>query len=232
MKKLFLALALLFLALPTFAQEPSPYEIALQRIEEARVSGAAILNLSNIGLEELPPEIDTLVVLRELYLPYNQLRTLPPEIAKLENLEVLQLNYNEITYLPPEIASLHKLKWLELASNQLSYLPDEFENLTNLCMLNLRDNQLTHLPTIIHKFHQHYDSPCGGVGLFIEGNPLISPPPEVIAQGTPAILDYLRNEAWWHLQRLIVGGVSSIGIVAAIVLGLRWRIQRGKKKKT
>ena len=33
-----------------------------------------------------------------------------------------------------------------------------------------------------------------------QNNPLISPPPEVIAQGKEAILDYLRNEAWWHLQ--------------------------------
>jgi hypothetical protein len=43
-------------------------------------------------------------------------------------------------------------------------------------------------------------------------------------------LDYLENEAWWHLQRLIVGGASSFGLVPAIVLGIRWR-QQGKQKK-
>jgi hypothetical protein len=72
-----------------------------------------------------------------------------------------------------------------------------------------------------------------GCYLFFDGNPLISPPEEVIAQGTPAILAYLRNQAWWHLQRLIIGGVSGIGFLTIVFLALRWRYRRqyGKKKK-
>jgi hypothetical protein len=52
-----------------------------------------------------------------------------------------------------------------------------------------------------------------------------------IQVATPAILDYLRNEAWWHLQRLIAGAASSVGLVAALVLGLRWKNRRGRKEK-
>jgi hypothetical protein len=62
-------------------------------------------------------------------------------------------------------------------------------------------------------------------------NDLISPPQEVIAQGTPAILEYLRNEAWWHVKKLIAGGAGFVGAVAAILLALRWRGRRGYEKK-
>ena len=67
--------------------------------------------------------------------------------------------------------------------------------------------------------------------LSVAGNPLLFPPEEVTVEGTLAILDYLRNEAWWHLQRLIAGGAGFVGIVVAIVLGLRWRNRRGYEKK-
>lgn len=94
------------------------------------------------------------------------------------------------------------------------------------------NNQFIHLPISLGTLVNLNDKPeCSLSGLMFSNNPLISPPPEVIAQGTPAILDYLRNEAWWHLQRLILGAVSSVGIVAAVVLGLRWRNQRRKGKK-
>jgi hypothetical protein len=69
-----------------------------------------------------------------------------------------------------------------------------------------------------------------GCWLEVEDNPLISPPQEVIEEGTTAILDNLENEAWWHLQRLIISAATGFGIVAAFILGTRWR-NRGKQKR-
>jgi len=66
--------------------------------------------------------------------------------------------------------------------------------------------------------------------LYFADNPLISPPPEVIAQGTPAILDYLRNQVWWHLQRLILSVATGIGILTILILGIRWRMRRVYRK--
>jgi hypothetical protein len=60
---------------------------------------------------------------------------------------------------------------------------------------------------------------------------LISPPPEVVVQGTGAILEYLRNQAWYHLQRLIIGGASGIGLLALLILGWRFRQNRLTSKK-
>jgi len=44
--------------------EKSGYEIALERIEEARLTGATRLEFNNLGLTELPPEIGQLKSLK------------------------------------------------------------------------------------------------------------------------------------------------------------------------
>jgi hypothetical protein len=223
--------------LPTQAQDdtPTPYEIALQRIEEARVSGATYLGLSGLGLEELPPEIGKLVNLQELMLYGNRLESLPPEIGKLKNLQLLELGDNQLRSLPAEISDLKGLQGLGLYGNQLASLPPEIAQLESLCRLLLSNNNLQSLPFTLGNLSKLAinDDNCndGFTGLSLDGNPLISPPPEVVAQGTSAILEYLRNEAWWHLQRLIAGGAGAVGIVAALVLGLRWKNRRGYKKK-
>src|SRR5688572_27352583 len=104
MRKLFLLALLLCLTLPSLAQDNTltPYEIALQRIEEAEASGATELDLSNLGLTELPPEIGNLTGLQSLALMSNQLSSLPPEFGNLTGLYELSLNDNQLSSLPPE----------------------------------------------------------------------------------------------------------------------------------
>jgi internalin A len=269
-----LFICLLLCGLISAQENQTPYEIALERIEEAEASGTKVLNLSNMNLAELPPEIGNLSVLedlslygnslsslppeignllslKELYLDVNQLQSLPPEIGRLRNLTRLFIAHNKLTSLPPEIGNLQNLDtlWLSgnllqslpseishlsrlhamiLADNQLSSLPLELASMDNLCVLDLRRNQFRHIPSFLLELQLMYKAaPCT---FSIADNPLISPPPEVIAQGTPAILTYLRNEAWWHLQKLIVSGGAALGLVIIGILGLRWRKRRGKKK--
>jgi internalin A len=277
---IFLALLFCF-ALPNSAQDTTqtPYEIALQRIEEAEADGATSLDLSSLGLTELPPEIGNLTNLQHLFLNFNQLMSLPSEIGNLSNLQSLNLENNKLTSLSPEIGNLSNLYALFLeenqlqslppeignlsslqsfhlngnalsdlpremdklsnlqalwvSNNQLSDLPDTFVDLQALCILDISHNQFRALPIVLGQLHNLQDNCSGYQNIrtnLVEGNPLISPPAEVIAQGTLAILDYLENEAWWHLQRLIVGGASSLGLVAAFILGMRWR-HRGKGKR-
>ena len=87
--RLFLLFIICWLALPLQAQEEdrTPYEIALQRIEEARITGAEELDLSNLDLKEVPPEIGQLTSLCRLNLMNNELRRLPTEIGSLSRLE-------------------------------------------------------------------------------------------------------------------------------------------------
>jgi Leucine-rich repeat (LRR) protein len=237
MRKFFSALLLFLLACGVVSaqNEQTPYEIALQRIEEARVSGATELDLGSFGLSTLPPEIGVLENLLGLHLWNNRLTTVPPEVGNLSNLVWLNLGNNQITHLPPEIGNLQNLQLLELHNNQLSNLPTEISHLQKLCYLGIRENEFYQLPIFLYELQQletanacYSDAPTG---IHLDNNPLISPPPKVVSLGTAAILEYLRNEAWWHLQRLIAGGASFAGILAAAILGLLWKSRRGKGKK-
>src|SRR5688500_18243192 len=114
MKRLLWGLIVLLLwAMPMRAQDMTPdggYQEALVRIEDARVHGMTELNLSGLGLTELPPEIGQLTRLSWLRLDKNQLADLPPEIVQLPNLRALALAENQLTSLPPEVVQLSQLE--------------------------------------------------------------------------------------------------------------------------
>ncbi len=78
---------------------------------------------------------------------------------------LLQLSLDELklTQLPSELWQFTSLQGLYLHDNQLSDLPPELGQLPNLEMLELADNPQLQIP-----------------------------PPEVVQQGTPAVLTYLR----------------------------------------
>ena len=151
------------------ARRPRERE-ARRRIEEAARTGAKELDLSEMELTALPPEIGRLQNLQVLDLRDNPLTALPPEIGQLQNLRELVLINNKLTTLPPEICSLRKLttlyfwgmpvlndlppeisqlqslQMLDLGINQLPALPPEVGQLQNLRNLRLFRNQLTTLP--------------------------------------------------------------------------------------
>ena len=125
---------------------PEPEAIALERIRRAAVEGATVLDLSDLGLTALPPEIGALTSLTELDLSRNQLTALPPAIGALASLTALDLSRNRLTALPPEIGSLTSLTELDLAGNRLTALPPELWRLPNLTGLDISDNPLPVLP--------------------------------------------------------------------------------------
>ncbi|MEO1668364.1 MAG: hypothetical protein AAFU54_27260, partial [Chloroflexota bacterium] len=64
-----LLIVLLVALLPGVAaaqDEPTPYEIALERIEAAARTNATALDLSGLELTEVPPEIGQLTALQRL----------------------------------------------------------------------------------------------------------------------------------------------------------------------
>ena len=231
--------------------ELTPYEVALERIAEVEANDGSELYLSNLGLTELPSEIGNLWNLQYLYLNNNllinlpseignlhnlrrletlnnQLSELPSEIGSLQNLEYLYLDNNQLSHLPSEIGNLHKLEVLHLFNSQIEELPAEIGQLEMLCSLDIRNNQVRSLPNELGRIRRLTPG-AWDCNLYIEGNPLVSPPDEVLEQGTEAILAYLRNQAWWHLQRMMVSIAGGIGLIAVAILGLRWRNRRGKR---
>ncbi|KIC76476.1 hypothetical protein DB41_GB00110, partial [Neochlamydia sp. TUME1] len=97
------------------------------------------LDLTEIGLTSLSPEIGQLPHLQTLNLENNQLTFLPAEIGQLPHLQTLNLENNQLTFLPAEIGQLFQLQWLHLNNNQLTTLPAEIGQLPHLQTLNLEN---------------------------------------------------------------------------------------------
>ncbi len=138
------------------------YQEALRRIQEAKEKELRSLDLGNLGITEVPPEVFELTQLTVLKLGeeyndddkitetvVNKISIIPKEIGNLINLEKLILNANAISALPPEIGNLNKLEVLALKDNHLTSLPDEFTNLTNLKRLHLNRNELREFPPFL-----------------------------------------------------------------------------------
>lgn len=129
------------------------YEQAFALIKQAEREQWTGLDLSGMGLYELPPEIGRLTQLEELTLGYrekplrfNYLQSVPSRIAHLTNLHTLDLRYNRLTALPDWMAQLTNLHTLYLSRLKLTELPSWMARLTNLRTLDLSSNQLTVLP--------------------------------------------------------------------------------------
>ncbi|MGB7416346.1 MAG: leucine-rich repeat domain-containing protein, partial [Thermosynechococcaceae cyanobacterium] len=105
------------------AQGEQGYAEAQRRIQTALETQATSLDLSQLSLTQVPPEIVQLTNLEWLNLDSNQLSSLPAEVVQLTNLQLLSLKSNQLSSLPAEIVQLTNLQGLDLDSNQLSSLP-------------------------------------------------------------------------------------------------------------
>ncbi|MBD1996457.1 leucine-rich repeat domain-containing protein [Leptolyngbya sp. FACHB-541] len=171
------------------------YREAEQSIEAARQEGATELDLSGMGLTELPEAIASLTLLRSLDLSNNQSMELPEAIASLTQLQSLNLFHNQLTELPEAIASLTQLQSLDLSNNQLMELPEAIAALTQLQELNLSRNQLTELPEAISSLTQLQE-------LNLSGNQLTELP-EAISSLTQLQKLYLQRNQLVQLPEIL-----------------------------
>lgn len=122
------------------------YQEALRRIEHAYYHHQSTLQLNNLNLRTIPPEIVYLSGLQELSLANNDIGKFPEIILELTNLKRLSLSGNHLISLPPGIGALNSLTSLRLNQNQITYLPTSISELKNVERLFLNANHLTTLP--------------------------------------------------------------------------------------
>jgi Leucine-rich repeat (LRR) protein len=121
-------------------------QLTLLPQEIGQLTALKWLDVGVNNIDRLPPVIDRLQELEELYCSYNLLTGLPHEIGTLKSLKVLFVNNNQLDSLPPEVNGLVELQTLSLASNRLTVLPSQAAAWKNLEVLNLSVNRLTDLP--------------------------------------------------------------------------------------
>ncbi|MBD2614514.1 hypothetical protein H6G94_25110 [Nostoc punctiforme FACHB-252] len=120
-----------------------------QRIEKAQREGAIELDLSGMGLTEMPEAIASLTQLQVLDLSSNQLTILPEAIGCLTQLKLLNLNDNKLTFLPNCLENLDKLEKIQLSSNYLDEIPQALRRLKFLKELYIPRNKLRTIPNWI-----------------------------------------------------------------------------------
>ncbi|XP_043213529.1 E3 ubiquitin-protein ligase LRSAM1-like [Amphibalanus amphitrite] len=133
-------------------------------------------------------QLADLVLLQVLRLDNNCLSVLSPGIASLGRLQVLNLSNNSLKHLPPALGQLQQLRQLICHDNALRGVPEAVGQLPLLTALDLRKNQLETLPALRNIARMSE--------LHVEDNEsLTSPPPEVVSQGSDAVIEFLCKEA-------------------------------------
>ena len=179
----------------------------LERIKHAARTKETVLNLSSENLTALPESLGQLTHLTVLDLHDNQLSIVPESLGQLTNLTTLDLYANQLSIVPDSLGQLSNLTALFLHNNQLSGVPESLGQLTNLTTLFLHNNQLSIVPESLRQL-------TNLTTLYLHDNPLTFPPPEIVEQGTAAILAYLQeqqdaSQQW--VSKLLVVGVGGVG---------------------
>jgi Leucine-rich repeat (LRR) protein len=198
-------------------------QTALQRIQLAKETNAISLDLSGLGLNDLPAELFELSSLTELYLGNNQLLAIPKEIGQLSSLTTLYLNFNQLVNIPKEIGQLSSLTELDLCNNKLIKIPKEIGQLSSVTRLCLSHNQLKDIPkeigqlsslTELNLSNNQLENIPKEIGqlsslitLYLWNNQLTSLPIEIVQLRQAEIkyfgnpIEYIPPNLWRFLQR-------------------------------
>ncbi|XP_049826886.1 E3 ubiquitin-protein ligase LRSAM1-like isoform X1 [Schistocerca gregaria] len=129
-----------------------------------------------------------LSLLQVLDLHNNSLSKLPDDLRHLQNLRVLNLSRNSLKQLPATVSELKLLNALDVSNNRLKDILCEFNELRHLESLDVRGNKsLSKLPTSLgHCVHLKK--------LLADTDSLRYPPPNIVQQGTTAVVTFLSQE--------------------------------------
>jgi Leucine-rich repeat (LRR) protein len=158
----------------------------LRSLKRLYLGGNRIANTRPLGQMSSLTELD----LRE-----NKIRALGT-LWQSPELITLDLSGNQINNVNP-LSQLSNLNRLDLSNNQISDI-DHLEQLSKLAELDLRDNQIGDLSPLLPLIKKGILVYWGHIyvdrkGIHLFGNPLTTPPPEIVQQGNAAILQYFED---------------------------------------
>ncbi|NIM11825.1 MAG: hypothetical protein GTO45_06875, partial [Candidatus Aminicenantes bacterium] len=149
------------------------------------------LRLEKNQISDISP-IKELNALTSLSLDYNQISDISP-IKELNALTKLSLGDNQISDISP-IKELNALIDLRLYNNQISDISPIKELKKNPKRLDLENNRISQLPIEIVELGMEIEWEYDYIeGIFVRGNPLETPPIEIIKQGTEAVRNYFKE---------------------------------------
>ncbi|MBK8808461.1 MAG: leucine-rich repeat domain-containing protein [Bacteroidales bacterium] len=134
--------------------------------------------------------LKNLTNLQTLDLKENQITDIS-SLEKLSALHSLRLDYNQIT----DISSLSKLKDLQKLNFCFNQITDIgfIKKLPSLQTLDICFNQVKNIPLSFFQLNMDINmKDSGGDGLCLCGNPIESPPLEIIKQGKQAVFDWFE----------------------------------------
>ncbi|MGE5340440.1 MAG: leucine-rich repeat domain-containing protein [Candidatus Omnitrophota bacterium] len=147
------------------------------------------LSLDSNQISDISP-LRKVTQLKDLYLGDNQISDISP-LRKLTQLTHLSLDSNQIIDISP-LRGLTQLKDLYLGANQIIDI-SPLKALKNLSTLDIRNNNVRRLHrSFTYGMYIEWDAgPNWGMNLY--GNPLESPPVEIVKQGTAAVRNYFEQ---------------------------------------
>ncbi len=166
------------------------------------------LSILSVKLPRLPAVLSKFQRLETLVLYETQISDIS-SLKELKGLTELYLHLNKIS----DISNLKELKGLTklfLWENQISDI-SSLKELKNLKTLALWYNKITHLPAEFLDLGMEIKWEYGSeFGIFLQGNPLETPPVEIIKQGNEAIRQYFKSlegekQALNEVKVLLVG---------------------------
>ncbi|CAG1023459.1 Internalin A [Patescibacteria group bacterium] len=148
------------------------------------------LNLSNSQISDISV-LKELKNLTQLDLSNNQISDISV-LRELKNLFQLNLSSNKISNINI-LKELNNLSHIDLSNNKISDIRI-LKKLKNLSQIDLQDNQIKILSEWLLDFHLPIKWEWEwGNEMYLAGNPLEQPPPEIIKQGNEAIRTYFEQ---------------------------------------
>lgn len=117
------------------------------------------LELSGVGLEEIPDSVFQLKNLRSIDLSFNRIRKFPEKFSVLKNLQVLNFSDNQLTdnvFEGSEGVVLECLESVSFHGNSLSKIPDFVFNSLKLELLDLSSNRISEVSPVLGKLQGLY----------------------------------------------------------------------------